>query len=171
MMNVITAVDVALGLGVVVSLLVLCLAPRSARVTFPAQVAATLAALNVLVRGGARLLLASKAFSLGSANTFARYTGVATTLGYIAWIALLLVVIARVTRAARARVAFSFTIVALVLVLAHLAAYALGFLVDPLTLATLSLVWVKAFVAYDLLVLWLCVHAGVVVTRIPDDLS
>jgi hypothetical protein len=172
MMNVITVVDVAVGLGIVVSLLLLCLAPRSARVTFPAQVAATLAALGVLVRGGARLLLASGAFSApGAGTTFMRYGGTVVTLADIAGAALLLVVIARVTRAARAHVAFAFAIVALVGVLVRFVSYALtaypGW--DPATLDTLNLVQPWAYLGYELLLLWLCVHAGVVVTRTPDD--
>jgi hypothetical protein len=174
MMNVVTAIDVLLGLGVVVALLVLCLAPRSARVTLPAQLAATLAALSVLVRGGARLLLASGVFASGSAGTtFARYGGAAVTLADIAGSALLLVAIARVARAARAPVARAFAIVALVVVLVRLASYAATALVgaDPGTLETLELVQGSAFLVYELLILWLCVHAGVVVTRIPDDLS
>jgi hypothetical protein len=174
MLNVITVVDVALGLGVVVSLLVLCLAPRSARVTVPAQVAATLAALGVLVRGGLHLLVSSGAFRGGGGGaTVAPYVVVVATLADIAEGALLLLVIARVTWAARAHVAFAFTIVAFVLVLARLTAYALTALIGtiPVTLDTLDLVQSWAFLVYDVLLVWLCVHAGVVVKRIPDDLS
>jgi len=174
MLNVITFVDVALGLGVVVSLLVLCLAPRAARVTWPAQVAATLAALGVLVRGGLHLLVSSGAFRAGGGGTtIAPYVTVVSTLADVAGGALLLLVIARVTRAARARVAFAFAIVALVVVLVRLTAYALTALVGPIpvTFETLGLVQSWAFLVYEVLLVWLCVHAGVVVTRIPDELS
>ena len=174
MMNVITFVDVVLGLGVVIALLVLCLAPRSARVTFPAQIAATLAALGVLIRGGMHLLLSSGAFRGGGGGTaVARYVVIVATLVDIAGGALLLLVIARVTHAAKARVALSFAIVALVLVFARLTAYALTAFVGevPVTLETLDLVQGWTFLVYEALLVWLCVHAGVVVTRIPDDLS
>jgi hypothetical protein len=170
-MNVITGVDVLLGLGVVVSLLLLCLAPRSARVTVPAQVAATLTALSVLVRGGVRLLLASGAFA--ATATFSRYGGVAVALADMAAGALLFVVILRVARAARSHVAFAFAILGLVLILARLVAYSLTTFADAAFAIpdTLDLVQFWSSLGAALLTLWLCIHAGVVVMRIPDDLT
>jgi hypothetical protein len=170
-MNVITVVDVVLGLGVIVALLLLCLAPRSARVTVPAQVAATLAALGVLVRGGVRLLLASGAFSASAA--FARYGGIVVAFADIAGSALLFVMILRVTRVARAHVAFGFGIVGLGLVLGNAVAFTLvTFGSEALGGGgTLALVESWAALGATLLTFWLCIHAGVVVTRIPDDLA
>jgi hypothetical protein len=170
-MNVITAVDVALGLGVVVSLLLLCLAPRSARLTVPAQVAATLTALAVLVRGGVRLLLASGAFAATAA--FSRGGGVVVALADVAAGALLFVVVLRVARAARAHVAFAFAILGLFLVLARLVAYSLTMIagVASATPDPLDLVQAWSSLGAALLTLWLCIHAGILVTRIPDDLA
>ena len=170
-MNVITAVDVLLGLGTVVSLLLLCLAPRSARVTVPAQVAATLAALSVLVRGGVRLLLASGAFA--ATATFARCGGVAVTLADMASGALLLVVIFRVARAARARVALAFAILGLLLIFARLVAYSVSTFAGAAFAVpdALDVLQFWSAVAAALITLWLCIHAGIVVTRIPDDLA
>jgi hypothetical protein len=170
-MNVITGVDVLVGLATVVSLLLLCLAPRSARVTLPAQVAATLRALEVLVRGGVRLLLASGAFAVTA--TFSRYGGVAVTLADMASGALLLVVILRVARAARAPAASALAILGLVLLLVRLVAYSLAaFAGAPsATPDPLDLVQLWSSVAAALLTLWLCLRAGVLVARIPDDLA
>ncbi len=170
-MNVITLVDVILGLGVVVSLLLVCLAPRSARVTVPAQVAATFAALAVLVRGGLRLLLASGGFS--ASPDLGHYGGIAVGYADLASSALLFVVLLRVTRAAKAHVAFAFAVFGLVLVLATLIAFSLTtFAGEALAMRdVLDRVQFWAATGSSTLSLWLCVHAGVVVMRIPDDFA
>jgi hypothetical protein len=172
-LNVFTAVDVVLGLGFVVALLMLSLAPRSARIVVLAQGAATLAALGVLLKGGARLLVSSGAFSSGAGvDVFTRFGGAAVTLADAAASVFLLLVLGRVARAAGAGGARALAIVALVILGARMVAYGLSAagVVVPGPPETLELVQRGTYLVYETILVALCVTAGVIVTRIPDDI-
>jgi hypothetical protein len=166
------AIDVVLGMGFVAALLALCLTPRSTRVVVLAQIAATLAALAVLMRGGAILLLVSGAFSAGEdLATFTQVGTAAVTLVDALGSALLLVVLSRVARAARAPGARWLALGGLLLVVGRMAVIGVSFGLgdDAATRAVLEQVQSWAYLAYALLTLGLCVRAGILVTRIPDE--
>jgi hypothetical protein len=173
LLYVVTFVDVALGLGVVVALLALCLAPRSTRVVVLAQSAAMLAALTLLLRVGSRLLLSGGAFSSPAVvATLTRLGGTVVSLGNAAVSALLLVVILRVTRAGRAPVAAAVALIALVLVGARVVAQGLslaGVIADPGAMEALDLGQRWGQIGCDVLIIGLCVRASTVVGRVPAD--
>jgi hypothetical protein len=169
-----SVVDVVLGLGVVFALLLLCLAPRVARVVVLAQLAATLTALAVLVRGGVLLLVSSGALTgdAGIAGA-AHVAGTAVTFAEAIGAGLLLLVLSRVARAAGAGAVRWLAFGGLALVLVRMMALALALTVapDPATQELLQQTQAWALLGYELLTLGLCIHAGVVVTRIPDEVG
>jgi hypothetical protein len=174
LMLVSTGLDVVLGLGFVGALLALCLAPRSTRVVVLAQIAATLAALSVLMRGGVVLLFLGGAFAAGEGGlgTVMQLQATAVTLADATGSALLLVVLSRVAKAAGAPGARWLAMGGLTLVLGRMAVIGVSLALgdDLATRAVLEQVQGWAYLGYALLTLGLCLHAGVVVTRIPDEL-